>query len=64
MQLGPIARMPASFSFWMNSRSVFAISSSPVSEKPAVKKWIERTPFSMHWSTSVGTNRAGIIEIT
>ena len=47
MQLGPIMRMPAACPFAMNSRSTAAICSSPVSAKPAVKKWIERTPFSI-----------------
>ena len=64
MQLGPISRMPAACAFATISRSIATISGSPVSASPAVKECSERTPFSMHWSTSCGRPLAGIWEMT
>src|SRR3972149_4243979 len=59
MQLGPMTRMPASTARRTICASSSASSSSPVSLKPAVKKWIERTPLAMQSSTRGATTRAG-----
>ena len=64
MQLGPMTRMPAETARLTAERSALARSGSPVSEKPAVKRWSVRTPFSAHCSTSPGTAEAGTCEMT
>ena len=63
-QFGPMMRIPAARARVAIARSVAAISGSPDSENPAVKKCSERTPFWMHWSTRSGAPERGIMEMT
>ena len=63
-QLGPIRRMPPASSRLSTSRSRSVRCSSPVSEKPAVKRWMTRTPLATQSSTRLRIAEAGTEEMT
>ena len=63
MQLGPSRRMPTRRVVARSSASIRFPSSSPVSEKPAVKRWSTLTPLAPHSSASFRVIGAGIIDM-